>query len=318
MFHFVIIISIFFIGCSIANKSFQEDNIALINDSFFYGFGSGNTFIEAKENALKDLALNINVSIKYESNNSTSEENEILKMISNQKISIKSSIDSLSGIKIQHTNTLSSKHNVNIKISKLDLANEIEDSMIKSLNLINAKIYNSLNHLTLDKILFPSLKDIKQTKNEIKNLFSKHLILQSINNNLKYFKFHSSNSDLEYYLDHNVLRYLALILNQKPSYKLHFTFNISSNANVQNSNSELENVIKHELSKFINIDSNSLKRIEIELNKNNSTTINALFFNQDNVIEEIIKAEYNKEDSNNYMRIGAIFYKKIESVVNGD
>ena len=106
---------LFIIACSMtsshANKNLYKKDV-----QYFYGVGYGDTLTLAKENALKDLATNLQVSVQFKTQNTVYQSNQSLETIGNTSLSLESSLKDLSGIEVDAVKKTNKEYEVHVKI----------------------------------------------------------------------------------------------------------------------------------------------------------------------------------------------------------
>lgn len=282
-------ISPIFVACSNTNAT-NLDSKNMQNSKYFYGEGSGSTFDAAKAEAIKDIATNLQVSVKYNSLDSTRQQGEMLTTTGFSNVALESQIKDLPAIEVTKSSKKDNIFTIKVRLEKSILQNQILNRINSSQNLLESMLETCKDtSFTNHNKFIQTLKDYK------KDVF----LYQIITKNSAY----GSAILLEY----------NAIANALPRYQVNITF---KDENIINN--DIKNIIYAELSKFIKIDNDASKILNINVNNSDVAVLYLNFYDCANKLESSLKIDtflhYSDLSSQkSQKRFAAIFYKNLKT-----
>lgn len=264
--------------------------------NYFYGEGSGSSKQEAKAQALKDLATNLQVSVQYSATDTTSHTNNTLTSSGSSNISLQSQIKDLPGIEVYEEKKKGSTFHAKVRVNKAQLQNALYGKVSTSQARLVAMAGSCFS------VPFKSYNAFKRTLKDYKRDLT---LYQIVSKNMNY-----GTAELVRY------EKMAGIL---PRYKLEAAWSgFSDNDEV------IGRIVSSELDKFITRDSNADSTLYVKIF--NDTGLLALHLqfsdcegNPDSVID--IKTDLRTSslhEEKNQRRIGPVIYKQIENYLENN
>ena len=283
LFVVVAFIAVFIQACGL------KKSVALEGDGYYYGEGRGVTFELAKQNAIKDLTTNLQVSVKYTSTNTTTQTNDTLQYSGSTNVSLESQIKDLPAIEVYKQSKKKNNHEVEVRLSKATLKNQMLTRVQKAQGSLDSMIG------ACKSTSFKNHEDFKRTFKE----YSGNVALYQIAAN-----------DFTFGSD-SVLQYQNIAASE-PKYSVKISFEEDSPLN-----KDVERAIFTELSKIIKIDNNSNMPLEIQVDNTSRLVLHFDFYDCQNKLEDSKKVDtftdfQSFSEKSKLARLGPIIYKALE------
>lgn len=275
-------------GCKSTNDlTYTKNNN---QPSYIYGEGYGFNFDIAKQNAIQDLATNLQVSITYSMQQDTQQKDNAMQINGLSKTSLETKIKDIPSIEVDKTWKQGNKVYLRVRVDRMVLEGAIMNRIQKSQQKLQTML------LPCETISFSHYRQFK-----------------------KYFEELSSDITLYQILTKNMSYGNSMIASFQNSLAISPTYSISWDLhNLHDYEEEIKVIFISELSKFIKISSNAKQILHITANSDNNIRFFLHFkdckYNPENTIQ--IDTYTNKKSMLNGMqkaRLGAIIYKAIES-----
>lgn len=275
-------------GCSHAkDTSFHKDKT---NKGYIYGEGSGPNFDIAKQYALQDLATNLQVSIKYSTQQNINQKNDTLQTSGMSNTFLESKIKDIPSVEVEKTTKQGNKVNVRVRVSREILEGSIANRITQAQSDLSSMLK------TCNQVSFSQYKKFKEILRALKEDI---VLYQALTKNMSYgnimlLEFQNSISTL-------------------PNYALHWELD-----SLHSYKQEAQAILTAELSKFIKIDSKAKQILHIKVSNNNPLQFLLEFYDCKNNLESAIhiNTHANQHDilqGSKKSRFGAIVYKAIET-----
>lgn len=285
---FQIFLSMVICGCATSESSLKNNTSK--NANYLYGEGFDDTFELAKQNAIRDLSTNLQVSIKYSSVDSTQQINNSFQTSGNNTTIVESQIKDLPAIEIDTNSYKNNKYFVRVKVEK---------------SLMQSQIFNRLqsNEQKLDSMLHtchsPQFQEYKQFQHIFKQYINDIQVYRILTKNMNF------NSD--------IVQQYQRIANALTQYAITFENTHLENATI------VQNIVSGELSKFVKIDNQATKHITIAFYANKTLVVNLSFYDCNNQLETFKQINTylslkDLQDEAKRSRLGAIIYKALENI----
>ncbi|WP_181881841.1 LPP20 family lipoprotein [Helicobacter sp. MIT 14-3879] len=264
----------------------SSNNLYKKDFEYLYGVGYGKKLNIAKENAIKDLITNLQVSVKFTSQNTTMQNNQSLETIGNASTFLESSFNNLTGVEIDDVRHEKNNITVRVKIAKTILQAQIMQ-----------KVQNAQDFLesSTNKCGSPSFKEFKKFQAAFKEWQNNISLLQSLTKN-------SYEIQTQQY---------ASMIAHNPNYNLVIDFK-----SISQYQQEIANILTTELNKFITINKAAKNTVHVQIIQDKEIHLYFTFNNCKGEIEHSLHIntympESSLSDANNKTRLGAIIYKNI-------
>lgn len=261
---------------------------------YIYGQGLGTSFEMAKAQAIKDLSTNLQVSIKYQEQNVTTQRDNTLSQSGYSNVTAESSLKNLPEVEITQNKKIKNNYEVQVRVDKMKLMQSVQlqvDNNAQELSgmLGNCGRTNIMNHQKFVKIF----KEYQQ--------------------NLSFYRVLSE----DYSFEDAHLREFSNIAAQLPRYNIR----VSNELNM----SDLDDILRNELQKFVRQDSNApLANVSLESSGTRGYVVSFLFYGcnaNEGAIKGIrIDTHLNAKEMTNrgLQRLGPIVYKGLLQEIEGD
>ncbi len=252
---------------------------------YFYGIGHGSDINKAKENAIRDLITNLQVTVQFQTHSITTHNNQSLESSGMQYAFFESDFKNLRGLeveRVQHKNNQTIAH---VRILKSSLQAQIAQKV--------QIMQDSLESL-LQKCDSLSLKSFRIFQSTFKQWQNNVMLLQSLTDNFSLY-------------NQRLKAYGALAMS-KPSYNL-----VIESPKLD---SDILAIISGELNKFIVISQDAQNILRLKIIHDDSIRLYLIFEDCKGDREHSIQidtylTESSLKSNKNKIRLGAIIYKSI-------
>lgn len=274
-------------GCGNAkDTSFNRDKI---NKGYIYGEGSGPNFDLAKQYALQDLATNLQVSIKYSTQQNVNQNNDTLQTSGMTNTFLESKIKDIPSVEVEKTTKQGNKVNVRVRVSREVLEGSIVNRITHAQTELSAMLQ------TCNQVSFSKYKKFKKILSELKEDIA---LYQALTKNMSY--------------GNAMLLNFQNSISTLPNYALHWEID-----SLHSYKQEAQAIFAAELSKFIKIDPNAKQTLHIKVSNNNPLQFLLEFHDCKNNLESAIQinthaSQHDILQGSKKSRFGAIVYKAID------
>lgn len=279
---------IYFISCSSNNLGALDNDSK--NASYLYGIGYGKDANSAKENAIKDLATSLQVSIQVQAQNTTVHNDYSLKTSGIQHASLESGFTDLSGIELDKVSKAGDLVVVRVRATKAILRSQILQRMKAKQDFLKASI---------EKCGYPSLKSYEMFKIYLKELQNDINVISALGGSMT-----------SYQLE--VKDYGAIAAR-----KLSYDLNVEQSIYVP----DVLPILLAELSKFMIISKESTRTINAKITSDKYIGLELVFLDCNGDVEDSININsyidrHKLNSNNNKTRLGAFIYKTLYSFMS--
>ncbi|TLD83404.1 LPP20 family lipoprotein [Helicobacter trogontum] len=283
----IVLLSLY--GCKdVKNASLNKDKPS---KDYIYGEGSGVNFDLAKQYALQDLATNLQVSIRYSTQQNIAQHNNTLQTSGISNTLLESKIKDIPSVEVEKTTKKDNRVNVRVRVSKEVLEGSIRNRIIHAQNDLQT-ILQTCNQV--------SFSQYKKFKTKLSGLKEDIALYQALTKNMSY--------------GNAMILDFQNMISTYPSYALHWELN-----GLYNYQNDIQAIITTELSKFIKINPQAKQTLYIKANNDNPLQFLLQFYDCKNNLENAI--QINTHASKNDMlqgskksRLGAIIYKALNDM----